>query len=146
MIRTLRAALAGALAFVIVALAPALALAQIQAPIGRLIGANFNSTADQAIAITGTPRYNIRSILVTNCSVSMTTAIGGFYDTASKGGTPIVAATQAYSALTTAANYLNTTMNSTLLIRSSPVVYLSLTTAQGSAATCDVYVYGQAIY
>jgi len=111
--------------------------------LGQLRGANFNVTTDQAIAINATA-YQITSIIVTNCSTSMTLAAGGFYPAASKGGTPIVAATQVYSALTGSTITLNTTIAATPLITRFTVstIFLSLTTAQGAAATCDVYVVG----
>jgi hypothetical protein len=78
------------------------------------------------------------------CSASLTLAVGGFYPTTAKGGTPIVAATQIYSALTSASVLLNATVAATPLVTRFTVtpVYLSLTTAQGSAATCDIYVIG----
>ena len=114
-----------------------------QRVIGTLRGANFNAVTDQAIPM-AVAVYQITGIVVTNCSASLTLAVGGFYPTTAKGGTPIVAATQVYSALTSASVLLNATVAATPLITRFTVtpVYLSLTTAQGSAATCDVYVIG----
>jgi hypothetical protein len=113
--------------------------------IASLRSANFNSTADQAIAIpSNITSFAITDIIVTNCSTSLTLAAGGFYPTTSKGGTPIVAATQVYSALTASTILLKATVAATPLITRYTVsnVYLSLTTAQGSAATCDVFLEG----
>lgn len=114
-----------------------------QRVLGTLRAANFNTTADQAIAINAVA-FSITSVIVTNCSASMTLAAGGFYPTTSKGGTPIVAAAQLYSALTGAAILLNPTVAVTPLVTRYTIsnVYLSLTTAQGGAATCDVYIVG----
>jgi hypothetical protein len=114
-----------------------------QRVLGTLRGANFNTTADQAIAINAAA-FSITSIIVTNCSANMTLAAGGFYPTTSKGGTPIVAATQLYSALTGASILLNPTVAATPLVTRYTVsnVYLALTVAQGGAATCDVYIVG----
>jgi hypothetical protein len=114
-----------------------------QRVIGTLRGANFNVATDQAIPM-AVAVYQITGIVVTNCSASLTLAVGGFYPTTAKGGTPIVAATQIYSALTSASVLLNVTVAATPLVTRFAVtpVYLSLTTAQGSAATCDVYVIG----
>ena len=119
--------------------------AGIQRVLGSLRGANFNSTADQLIAISASvTAFQITSIVVTNCSTSMTLAAGGFYPAAAKGGTPIVAATQIYSALTGSTILVGTTVAATPLVTRYTIstVYFSLTTAQGSAATCDVYVVG----
>ena len=116
--------------------------------LGSLIAANFNSTADQQITIFSNPsKYIIRRIVVTNASVSLSTAAGGIYTAVSKGGTAVVAAAQAYSTLTGSTLFLDLTLNgtgnaSTTVKSSIPNLYLSLTTAQGTAATADVYVYG----
>lgn len=114
--------------------------------LGSLKSANMNSTADQAIALgalQGTP-YRISSILVTNCTGTLTIAAGGFYTATSKSGTTIVAAGQAYSALTSAAGLMSATIASAQTFTGSSI-YLSLTTAAGSAATCDVYVMGHEV-
>ena len=116
--------------------------------LGSLIAANFNSTADQQITIFSNPsKYIIRRIVVTNASVSLSTAAGGIYTAVSKGGTAVVAAAQAYSTLTGSTLFLdltlNTSGNANITVKSSiPNLYLSLTTAQGAAATGDVFVYG----
>lgn len=114
--------------------------------IGVLKGANFNSTADQGVTIStaNNLKYLITKILVTNASTSLTTAQGGFYTATSKGGTALVAAGQAYTALTGSTVVLTTTLTAaaTLTTFALGVIYLSLTTAQGSAATGDVYIFG----
>jgi hypothetical protein len=111
--------------------------------IGTLRSANFNSTADQAIPI---PAQIIKwaptAIWVTNCSVSMTLAVGGIYPAVSKGGIALVAATQAYSAATASTILVPSVLAVTTTAYTINTVYLSLTTAQGAAATCDVYVIG----
>jgi hypothetical protein len=116
---------------------------------GELLGANMNSTADQAIPISfPSAKYVITEIDITNPSVSLTTAAGGFYSAASKGGVAIVSSGQAYSTLTTnAANTTGNEMTATLATAGNTTafnlsqIYLSLTTAQGAAATADVRVY-----
>lgn len=108
--------------------------------LSRLIGANMNVTTDQAF--NGLPAlYTIDYILITNASISLTTCAGGFYTAATKGGTAIVAAAQVYSALTTAAKILKATIAVTDK-RTEATLYLNLTTAQGAAATADVYIVG----
>lgn len=110
--------------------------------LGSLIGANFNSTSDQAIAINATD-YVIRRIVATNASISLTTAVGGIYAAASK-TTALVANTQVYSALTTSAKFVDLTLNALALSdrRTEATLYLSLTTPQGAAATGDIYIFG----
>jgi hypothetical protein len=125
-------------------------------PTGRLIvagsGYNFNSIDDQPITF---PQYvtvfRLVNIIITNASTSLTTAQGGFYPAASKGGTPIVANTQAYSALTTASGLMTATLASfgtgtrfsaaTLgNVGGLLAIWFSLTTGQGSVASADIYM------
>lgn len=114
------------------------------------INASFNDTNDQPLVIPSTINvFCITRIIITNASTPLTTAQGGFYPQASKGGTPIVSAAQVYSTLTTSANLLNATLasyGSGTRFSASNVpdwaVYLSLTTGNGNAATADVYVVG----
>jgi hypothetical protein len=110
--------------------------------IGRLLSANMNSTADQAITLDA-GHWRIEGIYATNSSVSLTAAAGGVYTAAAKGGTVIVAAGQVYSGLVNATDVLAETMAATPTVSGS--IYLSLTTAQGSAATADVFVFGRPV-
>ena len=116
--------------------------------LGKLIGADMNSTSDQRIVMFSNPsKFILRRIVATNASISLTTAAGGVYTAASKGGTAVVASSQAYSSLSASTLFLDLTLNtsgsaSTTVKSSIPNLYLSLTTAQGAAATADVYVYG----
>lgn len=124
-------------------------------PTGRLIvsgrSLNFNSTADQPIVF---PQYitafRLANIIVTNASISLSSAVGGFYPAASKGGTPIVSAAQAYSALTGVNSLMTTTLasfGSSTRFSSANLgtiggllaIWLSLTTPQSVAATADVF-------
>lgn len=123
-----------------------------------LRGADFNSTADQQLLVPGSiTAFAITSIIVTNASLNLTTAAGGFYPAASKGGTPIVAASQVYSALTTSEKLLAVTLASfgsqtrfsssnltpvVILSQNWLPIYFSLTTAQGAIATADIYLVG----
>ena len=114
--------------------------------LGSLLSADMNVDTNQAIAIAAS-KYVIRKIIVTNASISLTTAVGGIYDAVAKGGNVIVANTQVYSALTTAAKFVDLTLAAfpagTALTSAS--VYLSLTTPQGAAATADVYIFGDVL-
>lgn len=118
--------------------------------LGELISANMNSTADQQIVIFSAPaKYIVRRIVVTNASISLTTAVGGIYPQVSKGGTAIVANSQAYSGLNATTKFIDLTIASGYTsggsILTAKSIYLSLTTPQGAAATADVYVYGDIV-
>ena len=113
-------------------------------------GANFNDTGDQAIAVpAAVTAFMLTGIVVTNASISLTTAVGGFYPQSGKGGTPIVSAAQVYSSLlfgtsllqATLASYGTTTRFSAVNVPDA-AIYFSLTTAQGAAATADIYIVG----
>lgn len=109
-----------------------------------LIGANMNVTTDQVLLADFTStKYIIDRILVTNASASLTLAAGGIYTAASKGGVAVVAAAQLYSGLTASGLVLPLTIASTDARTTG--LFLSLTTAQGGAATADVHVFGYAL-
>jgi hypothetical protein len=111
----------------------------------KLIGANMNVTTDQPfLPQGGTPfgDYLITRIICTNASLSLTTAAGGIYTAASKGGNAIVASGQAYSTLTGATLGFDLTIAAVGRGPQSGVPILSLTTGQGAAATADFYVVG----
>lgn len=123
--------------------------------LGLLKGANFNVTTDQAITIdpmtstslgymTAATKYKITEIYVTNCSTGITVATGGFYNATSKGGTIVGATTTTYTACTssTTQQSLKAVTNMDTTIWTAATFYLSLTLAQGGAATGDVYIVG----
>jgi hypothetical protein len=108
-------------------------------------GFNFNSTADQELNQTAwTGKFRPSLITVTNASISLTTAAGGFYTGPNKTGTMLVASGQSYSSLSAALLALDCALAgpATVLASGTPI-YLSLTTAQGTAASADIYVYGR---
>lgn len=113
-------------------------------------GANFNDTGDQPLVLPSTmTALQITGILVTNASISLTTATGGFYPQASKAGTAIVAASQVYSTLTASSVLLSCTLTGSVATTRYSIsnlpdwkVYFALTTAQGTAATADIYLLG----
>lgn len=107
--------------------------------------ANFNTTSDQACAINvAVTAWAPTAIIATNCSTSLTLAAGGVYPATSKGGTALVAAAQLYSTLTASSITLNLTLAAGIITTRYAIntVYLSLTTGQGSAATCDLFLVG----
>lgn len=108
------------------------------------LAANFNSSADQQLNQTAwTGKFRVTKIVITNASTSLTTAAGGFYTAASKGGDAIVAAGQAYTSLAASNLALDATLNLATKVQASGTpLYLSLTTPQGAPVTADVLVYG----
>ena len=118
--------------------------------LASLLSADFNSIADQALLIpTSITAFMITGIVVTNASLSLTTAVGGFYPQAAKGGVAIVAASQVYSSLTDVTKLLNcTVVAAALATRYSRTnvpdwaIYLSLSIAQGTYGTADIYLLG----
>jgi hypothetical protein len=124
--------------------------------IGRLLNVNMNlagsgaAAQDQQIPLFLPSSQYVRytKISVKNCSESMTTAAGGVYTASAQGGTAVVASTQAYSALT------GSTLALDLTIATTPgktefggaaapaALYVNLSTEQGTAGTCDFFVYG----
>lgn len=111
--------------------------------VGKLTGANFNSTADQAIALTGPALFSVDSVVICNASTSLTTAQGALYAAATK-TTPLfgLTTTSPYTWLTIAGRAMTIAGNGQSGTNINPI-YLSLTTPQGGAATADIYVFGR---
>jgi hypothetical protein len=119
--------------------------------IGRLINANMNVTTDQPIPLnvpTGA-RYLLTKIWLGNASTSLTTAAGGIYTAAAKGGTVIVLAATVYTGFTGPTVYATiaggVVAAQLALAQTANPLYFNLTTAQGAAATADIFVYGDLI-
>lgn len=134
---------------------------------GKLIGANFNVTTDQAITLAGpsnaagTSLWAIALILVRNPSISMTTAKGGFYAGTGKtlpiypSGSGLITTTP-WTALhnsTSAVSYAaaaglfpagaqaSGVADNLVFATASATIQFSLTTIQGAAATADIRVF-----
>ena len=104
-------------------------------------GVNVNATGDQAVLpIINSTNYSVSNVVFTNASTSLTTAAAGLFTAPSAGGTGIVA-NAALSALTGSTVVSQRTVASTAT-QSAQNLYLNVGTAQGAAATMDVYVYG----
>ncbi len=122
---------------------------------GKLLAANFNTTADQPISLNGPSLYAVHSVYARNASISLSAARGGFFTGASKTGNSILVlgsagAAAAWSNLTGAAGLalrigggaINGTASITSELSGAATLYLSLATAQGAPATVDLYVFG----
>jgi hypothetical protein len=103
-------------------------------------GVNVNATGDTVLPIVNTNTWSVSNVIFTNASVSLTTAAAGVFTAPSAGGTGIVA-NAALSALTGSTIVSQRTVASTAL-QTGGNLYVNVGTAQGAAATMDVYVYG----
>ena len=117
---------------------------------GTLLGANMNVTTDQPLRwlVPANQYYRLVKITAKNASRSYGSgsAAGGLYTAASKGGTAVVGAGQAYTALlaTNATANLDLTLVSgvgTLGEYTNAPLIFSLTTGDGTAGTLDLFAY-----
>lgn len=108
-----------------------------------LIDADMNVITDQAfVPAWDFDEYLITEIRCSNPSLSLTAADGGIYQAAAKAGDPIVAAAQVYTTLTATGMGMSLTLTAEGRGRLNTTPFLSLTGAQGAAATADFYILG----
>ena len=103
-------------------------------------GVNVNATGDTVLPVINTDRYSVSNVVFTNASTSLTTALAGVFTAPSAGGTAIVA-NAALSAMTASTVVSQRTVASTAA-QTGQNLYVNVGTAQGAAATMDVFVYG----
>jgi hypothetical protein len=103
-------------------------------------GVNLNATGDTVLPVLNSGRYSVSNVIVTNASISLTTAAAGLFSAPSAGGTGVVA-NAALSACTGSTIVSQRTVASTAALTGSNL-YFNVGTAQGAAATGDVFVYG----
>ena len=108
--------------------------------LGVVKGVNVNALGDTVIPINTATTYSVANVVLTNASISLTTALAGVFTAASAGGTAIVA-NAALSGLTGSTIVSQRTVASTVA-QTTQNLYFNVGTAQGAAATVDVYVYG----
>jgi hypothetical protein len=104
---------------------------------------NVNATGDTVLPINNTNTYSVSNVIFTNASTSLTTALAGVFTAPNAGGTAIVA-NAALSALTGSTVVSQRTVASTAA-QTGQNLYVNVGTAQGAAATMDVYVYGYSL-
>lgn len=103
-------------------------------------GVNVNAAGDTVLPVQNTGRFSVSNVVCTNASTSLTTATAGLFTAPNAGGTAIVA-DAALSGLTSASVVSQRTVASTAA-QTGGNLYLNVGTAQGAAATMDVFVYG----
>ena len=101
---------------------------------------NLNATGDTVMPVINTARYSVSIVVFTNASTSLSTAAAGVFPSAAAGGTAIVS-NVALSGQTSAAVVTAATVNNTAALTGQNI-YFNVGTAQGAAATMDVFVYG----
>lgn len=103
-------------------------------------GVNLNQVGDTVAPILAAGSVSVQSVIVANASVSLTTAQLGVYTGAGATGTAVKSA-YALSGNSTTTAVVVTAATSTAAISGTPL-YIRCTTAQGAAATADVFIYG----
>jgi hypothetical protein len=103
-------------------------------------GVNLNAVADTIAPILGAGNVSVQSIIVANASISLTTAQLAVYTGPGATGTAVKSA-YALSGNNSTTAVVVTAATSTNSIAGSPL-YIRCTTAQGAAATADVFIYG----
>ena len=103
-------------------------------------GVNANATGDTVLPILDSSSYSVKFVVATNASTSLTAAYAGVFTAPNAGGTAIVA-NAALSALTGSTVVSERTVASTA-VQTGQNLYVNVGTAQGAAATFDIYVYG----
>jgi hypothetical protein len=103
-------------------------------------GVNANATGDTVLPLLDSSSYSVKFVVATNASTSLTTAAAGVFTAPAAGGTAIVA-NAALSALTGSTVVSERTVASTAA-QTGQNLYVNVGTAQGAAATFDIYVYG----
>lgn len=115
----------------------------------RLPAANMASAdADQTFTKIGSfTTYVITDVVAARATGAFNTlCLGGIYTAAAKGGSALIAAAQAWSALTGANTIVKATLAAILATGSyTATPILNLSTANGAALTADMRIYGYVV-
>lgn len=111
--------------------------------IGRATAVSLNSVADTAITVPYA-KYIVRRFTVTNCSTTPTLAQLALFTGAAASGTTVVAAAL-LTALDATTKMLDMTLALTTSTLTSATLYARNTVVNGSALTCDAYVFGDVL-
>ena len=103
-------------------------------------GVDLNAVADTIASILVAGNVSVQSIIVANASTSLTTAELAVYTGPGATGTAVKSA-YALSGNNSTTAVVVTAATSTASITTTPL-YIRCTTAQGAAATADVFIYG----
>lgn len=114
-----------------------------QRPIAVLKGVNLNATGDNAISIpNGSQYYRVSKVLVTNASANLSggSLQYGVFTSTGGSGTVVANGVNSATSLTAATKVILPTVAQTDVTNAS-TIYFRVGTANGSAATADVYVF-----
>jgi hypothetical protein len=106
-------------------------------------GVNANVVGDTPMDIINSSAWTAATVVLSNASISLTTAAAGIFTAPAAGGTAI-RANAALAALTgpTVTNAAAAAAAALALKATGQTIYVNVATAQGAPATFDVYVYG----
>lgn len=123
--------------------------------LGKLTGFDLNSTADQAITLSGGTKYALTDVLITNASTAGTTAdVFQIWTGATQSGNEMC---YSFNGFATHLSSSNSMINGNIRIINAyrsylnmnpgfstcgNTLYASLGTPEGSALTADIYVFG----
>lgn len=115
-------------------------------PIGSAQAVNLNAVGDTPVVLpNGARRYIITDIVVTNASVSLGSSASTLGAFTLPGGAGVTIVTPAVlTTLTTALTFNRRTIANTVTLIDG-TIQIRVGVVHGSAATCDVYMYGYAI-
>ena len=119
--------------------------------VGMMLNVNVNQTnTDIAIPLILLPGANfvLRGVQLNDASISLTTATAGVFTAAGGTGTTLVT-TAALSSLTSTTANLDMTLATQAIVLNQTtqanVLYFRIGTAQGAAATVDIYLWGDVL-
>lgn len=106
-------------------------------------GVDANAVGDTQLNIINASAWTATTVVLSNASISLTTAAAGIFTAAAAGGTAI-RANAALAALTgpTVTNAAAAAAAALALKATVQQIFVNVATAQGAPATFDVYVYG----
>lgn len=108
-----------------------------------LNAANMNVTTDQPFTKAWAfNEYEIATIRCRDADGTLSTAAGGIYTAAAKGGTALVAAGQAYSGITGTGQGIDLTIAAAGRAKQTATPIFALTTAQGAARVATLEIWG----
>jgi len=107
-------------------------------------GINANAVGDTAMQIINATNWTATTVVLSNASISLTTATAGIFTLPGATGVAIRTAASALTALTgpTVTNAAAATAAGIALNATVQTIYFNIAVAQGAAATLDAYLYG----
>lgn len=114
--------------------------------LGKAIGVNINNAGSDNSVTIPYAKYIVRRVIITNPSTSLaasTATIGVFTGAGGTGTTVVAAATM--TTLTGSTKFSDRTLALTTDTLAAAILFVRNVIAHGSAATVDVYIFGDAL-